>query len=382
MKISVLGAGNAGCFSAVYLKWNFLTLFKDFDKDIEIEIIYDPDVPPVAVGQATLVNQPKVLSGLFGCNWYNSQKTFHPSPKLGILYENFGTKNRKLFHEFPMDVVAMHFCPHELQDFILDSGLFTVTKKRIVDYAEVDADYVIDCRGTPKDFSNYTVFNHPVNSVLLARPNWNVEELDYSKHVATPDGWAFVIPSHPHSPARNGAVGYNYNSLITSKEDATKNLKELFDVEVTNHINYKNYVANNPFVDDRILLNGNKLLFLEPMESNSIEIFCYVAHLFSKYICKQMYSASVSYEIHEFIDRTRLFILWHYLFGSIYNTPFWGFASSYSIDDPTFNHMVDYVKDKTRLECVLPSPFNDASYALWKAWNFRIWYEGMTKSLN
>ena len=54
---------------------------------------------------------------------------------------------------------------------------------------------------------------------------------------------------------------------LTSKEDAEKNMLEMFDVEVTKHLNFKNYVSTKPIKDGRIFKNGNRLFFLEPMES-------------------------------------------------------------------------------------------------------------------
>ena len=48
---------------------------------------------------------------------------------------------------------------------------------------------------------------------------------------------------------------------------------DMFDVEITTHINYKNYVARNPIVDDKIFLNGNRLFFLEPLESTAAQAY-------------------------------------------------------------------------------------------------------------
>ena len=47
-KITVVGGGNAGCFTALYCAW------MDKQKDFEVELIYDPEIPPERVGQATI----------------------------------------------------------------------------------------------------------------------------------------------------------------------------------------------------------------------------------------------------------------------------------------------------------------------------------------
>ena len=49
--------------------------------------------------------------------------------------------------------MAMHYCPWEMQKSILNSGHFKVTEGDI-DPKDVDADYVFDCRGKPKDFED------------------------------------------------------------------------------------------------------------------------------------------------------------------------------------------------------------------------------------
>ena len=48
-KITVVGGGNAGCFTALYCAW------MDNQKDFEVELIYDPEIPPERVGQATIL---------------------------------------------------------------------------------------------------------------------------------------------------------------------------------------------------------------------------------------------------------------------------------------------------------------------------------------
>ena len=204
-----------------------------------------------------------------GLNWYNNP--MHATFKSGILYEGWGKKNDKVFHDFPLDSMAMHFCPWEMQRYVLESGLFKVTEGE-VDPKDIDADYVFDCRGKPKDFSDYEELINPTNACILGSPKWNTTEALWSRHVATPDGWTFVIPTHTTSPSNDYCVGYCYNSNITSKEDAEKNMLEMFDVEIIKHVSYNNYVAKEPIVDGRIFKNGNRLFFLEPLESSSTSV--------------------------------------------------------------------------------------------------------------
>ena len=117
-RITVVGGGNAGCFTALYCAW------MGKDKEFEIELIYDPDIPPERVGQATVLEPPAILWAATGFDWYHNE--INATFKSGILYEGWGKVNDKLFHNFPSDSMAMHYCPWEMQASILKSGHFKV----------------------------------------------------------------------------------------------------------------------------------------------------------------------------------------------------------------------------------------------------------------
>ena len=372
-KVSVVGGGNAGCIAALYLSW--------YKKDLEVELIYNPDVPCERVGQASVLDPPKLLWAATGFNWYNNP--IHATFKSGILYEGWGQSNEKLFHGFPAHSMAMHYCPWEMQKHVLNSGLFKVTEGD-VDPKDVDADYVFDCRGKPKDFSDYDDLINPTNAAILAKPNWDTTKAFWSRHIATPDGWTFVIPTHSESPSHDYCVGYCYNSDITQQEVAEYNLLEMFDVEVTKHLKFKNYIAKNPIVDDRIFLNGNRLFFLEPLESSSVQAYVECARYFVDYIItKKEPIEQAANSAKQYIRQLQNFVLWHYQFGSKYETPFWDYATKLSFRDKTFDAMVEYCKQTTKRD-ILPKSYggatSDASqYGQWPANSFKVWYEGMTK---
>jgi hypothetical protein len=371
-KVSVVGGGNAGCIAALYLSW--------YKKDLEVELIYNPDVPCERVGQASVLDPPKLLWSATGFNWYNNP--IHATFKSGILYEGWGQSNEKLFHGFPAHSMAMHYCPWEMQKHVLNSGLFKVTEGD-VDPKDVDADYVFDCRGKPKDFSDYDDLINPTNAAILAKPNWDTTKAFWSRHIATPDGWTFVIPTHSESPSHDYCVGYCYNSDITQQEVAEYNLLEMFDVEVTKHLKFKNYIAKNPIVDDRIFLNGNRLFFLEPLESSSVQAYVECARYFVDYIItKKEPIEQAANSAKQYIRQLQNFVLWHYQFGSKYETPFWDYATKLSFRDKTFDAMVEYCKHTTKRD-ILPKSYggatSDASqYGQWPANSFKVWYDGMT----
>ena len=274
--------------------------------------------------------------------------------------------------------MAMHYCPWEMHKHVLNSAQFKVTEGQ-VDPKDVDADYVFDCRGKPRDYSNYEQLINPTNACILAKPNWDTTQAFWSRHVATPNGWTFVIPTHTQSPSHDYCVGYCYNSFITSKEDAEKNMLEMFDVEVTKHLNYDNYVSKEVVIDGRIILNGNRLFFLEPLESSSTQSYMEVVLNFGRILQSEGKLDNLNYKVLTYIKQLQNFVLWHYQFGSKYDTPFWNYAKKLTFSDPLFY---------SKLEKSMKSEWNnihynvlagnDTDYAQWNNYSIKLWHEGMT----
>tara|TARA_B100001250_G_scaffold414230_1_gene451416 strand:- start:1306 stop:2607 length:1302 start_codon:yes stop_codon:yes gene_type:complete len=381
-KVAVVGAGNAGCLTALHYAWHSRKNSK-----IDIELIYNPDTEPERVGQATLTDPAALLYAAGGgkMSWYKNP--IHATMKSGILYEGWGKKQDEIFHEFPLDTMAMHYCPWEMQKFVLKTDLFKVTEKDVTDIKDVDADYVFDCRGTPDDISpqnGYRELVNPTNAVILAKPNWNTVECTYSRHVATPDGWTFIIPTHPESPSHEYSVGYCYNSEITSKEDAEANFLKQFDVEITKHKKYKNYVATKPVDDEgRIFLNGNRLFFLEPLESTSTQAYLEWAKVVGDSIfLKSQEINRAADDVKGYIHQLERFVHFHYQSGSKYDTPFWDYAKELKLHsfDPVFGKIMlwahkqswyDVIQQEYGGLCGLPF------YGIWSAFSFKRWIDGV-----
>jgi hypothetical protein len=222
MKITILGRGNAGCISALY----FNHFGKFLDQKIEIELIYDSKIPPVPVGQATIVPLPFLLWQSLGIT---AASDFEHTIKTGVMYENWGNKNEKIFHELAFANHGIHFEPKNFQDIIVNNLKIKFKEKdeNIIDYKEIDEDYIIDCRGKPKNLDkDYTKLINPLNHALLSSVPLKDKEVSWTKAIATKDGWCFYIP------LRNKvALGYNFNSEITPLEEAKENFKEFFSLE-------------------------------------------------------------------------------------------------------------------------------------------------------
>lgn len=372
MKISIIGKGNAGCVTALHFHYwgRFL------NTPLEIEVIHDTKISPVPVGQASNLTLPRLLWQALGADIASK---FSFTRKDGIMYEDWGKKNKLIYHHFPIGSYSIHFNPSQLQRFILDNLKVNFIEKdeNIVKYDEVDADYIIDCRGTPKSFKGYDKLINPLNHVVLGSLPVKQNDVTWTRTIATKDGWCFYIPLEDRV-----SLGYNFNDKITSIKKAEDNFKELFGLEETNaHFPYKQYIAKNPLVDDRVILNGNRFFFLEPLEATAVATY----QKWCQFIWDAIVDRSCTFEdsvkkIRQYINRIQNFILYHYMHGSTYNTPFWKYASKLAKDneDPEIKQIVKNMKNQEQpyLRSITHS---DIDLAQWETWNVKLWHDGVTK---
>lgn len=374
MKITILGRGNAGCLTALY----FADRARYEEEKIDIELIYDKNILPEKVGQGTLLDPPKLLWSALGIDWYNNP--IDATPKAGILYENWGKTREKSFASpFPLDRIALHYSPEKLQDTILNSKLFDVTERHIENYDEIDSDYIFDCRGRPKSaemWDDYEELRNPLNAVLLGQSKKRDMNQLWTRAVATPDGWTFVIPNTSNTTS----YGYLYNDNITSEKEAENNFRKYLDVEdiqTFESSKFKKYLAKNPVVNDRIILNGNALFFIEPLEATAIGTYLNWANkIWNSIVAKKHNLKDASTHIKQYIHEIETFILWHYQFGSKYDTPFWDFAKTFEINDERFSYISEYAitTNETKLRQTYHAGMQ---YGQWQPWNFKFWYNAV-----
>ena len=332
MKIAIIGAGSAGCITALHFH-------KYMPTDREIVIYHSPNKNPIErVGQSTTLDIVQLMQDTLGCDWYNNpvDATF----KSGILYEGWGKKNDKFFHPFPMHTMGMHFVPKKLSNTVIESKHFTSIEKIITDpEREIDADVIFDCRGRHnRDKSNYEPLINPLNSCLLYDKDGIDFDLKYTKAVATPNGWTFVIPNKD-----SVSYGYLYNNTITSKEDAKEDFLERFNLpEIDGELTFENYMAKNMFVGERTVLNGNMYGFIEPLEATAMAGY----QMICRYAWDGKFEGRPLHDcnnlIRKYFKEVQTFILWQYQYGSKYDTPFWEYARSLPFEpDDKFRYMID-----------------------------------------
>ena len=366
-KIAIIGAGNAGCITAL----NFYFYARDM---CEIEIYHSPEKHPIErVGQGTNIPPATLISSVLGGNWYD-KNCIGATLKKGILYEGWGKAMNEIFHPFLMTNMAIHYVPQRLSDLVLTCGLFKVKEQTIDDpEKEIDSDWIIDCRGRHnRDQNNYDPLINPLNSVLLYKKEGRDPLLDYTRSVATPNGWTFVVPN-----IDSVSYGYLYNNNITSKEDATEDFLERFNLpEIDGDLTFENYIAKNICVGERTFLNGNRCGFLEPLEATSTRFYQTVCKSVYDYMDGLMNRQHVNKYVRDEMFRLETFIMWHYQFGSKYNSPFWDYAKTLPFrPDAGFNEALELSKSMTYLE--MEQKFG--GYGQWSYASFRCWYDGTSK---
>jgi len=374
-KITFLGRGNAGCLTALHFAY-----YTRNNPDIEIELIYDPQIPPEKVGQATLLDVPALLWKALGINWYDNP--INATNKLGILYENWGKKNKYIFHPFSFQSTALHYDPKKLQETILNSDLFKVKQGKIDDVYNIDSTYVFDCRGRKiNDYSEYELLDNPLNAVLLGQGNQCDPKQLWTRAVATPDGWTFVIPNTTNTTS----YGYLYNDEITPIEEASYNFKKIFNLakqgiylnEKVDNFKFKNYMAKEP-IRGNVILGGNRLFFLEPLESTAIQSYLHWARLIYDFIFFNLPEEEVINRFNRYILQLQNFIYWHYLNGSAYDTLFWKKAMQYKIEDPFFHAQLDFVRSRSAINLRDDSDsLNSIYYGQFLPTSFKIWDDGV-----
>lgn len=365
MKIAIVGAGNGGLIVALHL------LREHHNTDVEIEIYYDPSIPIEKVGQGSLPNFTGIVSEVLDIDWYNNP--IDATIKSGILYEGWGQKKDKFFHAFPMDFVATHYSPYKLREYMIEKNICKFIEQNVEDCNDIDADYVFDCRGTPKDLSQYNTIKNPLNSVILGQKNEVDHNQQWTRAVATLDGWTFVIPNKNYT-----SYGYLYNSNITSDYDARKSMHLAFDVLPETTVNFNNYVAKEPIQNDKVILNGNRLLFIEPLEASAVECYLRWTTLVSQWIFDGRSKSSILEQFSKDIFEHQNFILWHYANGSKYNTDFWQHAMDMSrnhVYDDRFFEYIEVAQSKSRIELI--DETEEVTYGQWHNTTFKNWIDNV-----
>lgn len=334
-KLAIIGTGSAGVLSLCH----FLSYLSN---EWEVYSIHDPKKPILGIGESTNPTFVLSLDKAIQFNYLQNGNEIDATPKYATVFKNWRQDN--FYHPLVGGNHAVH-----MNSFKLFKSVFPKLKnkfgnklKKILgnvqtiinkkDYVECNInnktykfDYVMECTGFPKDYTDYNICNLPVNSCLVH----NIDkpgDWEYTGHVATKNGWMFEIPLTTRQ-----SYGYLYNDKITTKDEAKKDfskeikvpIKELQNIEY----HFKSYYAKQ-FLNGRIIKNGNAAIFFEPMSAFSLFLYDKINRSFFDYLLIEdvREQKMLNIGLDEVAKETEAMIAYMYHGGSLHNTKFWKYA--------------------------------------------------------
>lgn len=338
-KIAVLGVGTVGVVSLCHLI--------KYLPNCELYSISDPNVKTLGIGESTNIQIPHDLfyGGKF--NLLEQADKLDATVKYGVKYKNW--RSEEFFSHIQPPNYGIHFNNFKLKDVVFKNvgDKITEIKGSVNDIqnnknsvvVNVDDklhhfDYLIDCRGYPTDYSDYDMveclpLNHAIVHSIPKPGDWN-----YTYHLATKHGWTFGIPLK----TRQG-WGYLFNDNITSIEEAKSDLADNLNIKVDDlnlrEFTFKPYKSKK-FIDNRILRNGNRAAFFEPLEALSGAFYDRLNRGFYEHICGLQSEDNLNKHLSFLSEQYINFICFIYSQGSIYDTKFWKIAK-----EKTSNHLLN-----------------------------------------
>jgi len=318
-KITILGAGTAGCISASFFKKN---------TQAEIEWIFDSGTPAQSVGEGSTLPLVKGLWSELNFRFTDLER-MGGSIKKGIRKVGWSGPGDYI-HEFPFGEHAMHFSSRMLQEWVpqqLKNRAVNVIDKKITSHNDIDADLIIDCSGRPKDFTDFHQAEYiALNAAHVVQSPCRGPLFDYTFCVARPFGWVFAIPL-----ADRTSCGYLYNENINTLDEVMDDMKEFMEEfrfpysDNQNNFSFKNYYRKENYTD-RVVYNGNASFFLEPMEATSVGAVDRINRAVLDMLQHDVSLVSSNSWYIKDMKQTEHMIMLHYLKKGKYDTKFWDYA--------------------------------------------------------
>jgi tryptophan halogenase len=335
-QIGVIGVGSAGIVSIAHIiPW--------LSNEWDVVSIYDPSIKILGIGESTMPNFVQSVQLGIAFDIVDDLNKLDGTIKFGTKYKKwreqewvnpfFGASYAVHFNNFKFKELAFErfktLWPNKFKviEGKVDNVVGSMKSVKVTINGQVEQfDYVIDCRGFPETYEDYNVSNcTTVNHCLIYSTDPNNSE-PFTEHVAMEHGWMFGIPL----TSRN-TYGYLYNDTVANKDDILADMSKYFKTDIVNQAEYqfKSYYAKKIF-SNRVLKNGNRALFFEPLSANSIYAYTQICELFVNHL--QNPQQTSENEVNKgFIDVAKDiedFISFLYLGGSTHDTAFWQGAKS------------------------------------------------------
>ena len=349
-KIAIVGRGTAGSLAAA----SVTRLHPD--NDYELHHIYDSRIPVIGVGEGSWPSLVQQLQQLTKLPHAAVQQRLKGTRKYGVAFEGWGRRNRDFTHYFTPQQVSYAY--HLSADFMAEL-LHEATRAHHIDAkvlkiarveggAEVEFedrapehyDLVFDARGFPKELHpdhHIDISFIPTNTAVIRRCPAIVAESGegpvlqhtYTRAVARPHGWIFVIPLTVHT-----SYGYIFNRDVSNLAEVEADFDAFLDADGVSEFEQRAVIPFPNFVhrqiyDGAVARIGNAAAFMEPLEATAIvsaqlQIGMVLHIRLNRPVESLERDAPV---VNQFLVNNMLcyglFVGWHYSCGSQYDTEFW-----------------------------------------------------------
>ncbi len=356
-KIAVVGRGTAGSLAAATV-----TRLHP-DSGHELHHIYDSRVPVIGVGEGSWPSLVQHLRELTDLPHETVQQRLQGTRKYGVAFEGWGRRERDFIHYFTPQQVsyAYHLSADLMADLLrestrarhIDAKVLGIT--RVAGGAEVEFeglpaeryDLVFDARGFPPALDpdrHIEIPFIPTNTAVIRRCPAIVEEQrdgpvlqhTYTRAVARPHGWIFVIPLTAHT-----SYGYIFNRDVTSRADVEADFDAFLEADGVAQFEQRAVIPFPNFVHRRIYDGavariGNAAAFMEPLEATAIVS----AQLQIGMVLQIRLNRAVEHldrdapVVNRFLVNNMLcyglFVGWHYSCGSQHDSEFWRHARDHA----------------------------------------------------
>jgi Tryptophan halogenase len=346
MRIAVLGGGTAGFIAAAH--------FTRYLPQAELLHIFDSRIPTVGVGEGTTPRFPVWFEEVTGLGFTHLAERCGATLKKGTRFDGWGNGGPEFLHRFqPVRLIGYHFDATEVVGVLGEhvrakrvdarvEELHTSAEGvhvRLADDATYLCDYVFDARGFPKPTGAGTTEDViqadwiPTGRAILRRlPPQALSKV--TRAAARPHGWIFQIPLRDWTSS-----GYIFNPRINSDAEVEADFTHFLQEEGVpswdqrGMLNFPNFLHRRMF-DGRVFRGGNAAGFLEPLEATAIGSAIVQIRSAARWIIEQGQGRRADPdEVEDFnratlsyLLRDSLFLAWHYVCGSRWDTPFWHYA--------------------------------------------------------
>ena len=352
-KIAVVGRGTAGSLAAA----SVTRLHPSSDH--ELHHIYDSRIPVIGVGEGSWPSLVQQLQQLTRLPHETVQQRLNGTRKYGVAFEGWGRRNQDFTHYFTPQQVsyAYHLSADLMANMLQESTRARHIDAKVLNITRVEGgaqvefeglaperyDLVFDARGFPRELhpdQHIDISFVPTNTSVIRRCPAIINEAHdgpvlqqtYTRAVARPHGWIFVIPLTVHT-----SYGYIFNRDVSSLAEVESDFDAFLEASGISQFEQRAVIPFPNFVhrqiyDGAVARIGNAAAFMEPLEATAIvsaqlQVGMVLHIRLNRAIEHLERDARV---VNRFLINNvlcyGLFVGWHYACGSNYDSRFWRYA--------------------------------------------------------